>query len=389
MEKNMYLFLEYQLIFSLVGIGYWLIKKQLAATTKRFTLLSLPLISLMFLWFNHSSFLVTNYVTAIVNLDPVTVTPDFKNSSEETSTALWFTLALIIPPISAIIYRFVKLIVNLKKVNFLQRESYFIGTYGTHSYSFFNRIVLELGLGQEEENTILEHEKIHCKLKHSVDVILYELYAIMLWINPLYHLLKTDLKMTHEQEVDAFMFEKHGTSYINLLLNKTFGTSSISYVLTNQFYDASKLKKRILIMKEKSKNRWALLLIIPVLGVSAALVSFKDTDIKEEVAKEIVLGDQFQNASFKGGMPALIEYFQKNIKYPKKAEKDNIQGKVMVGFTVNKDGSIDDVTIKKSENNIFDAEALRVVKSMPNWNPATKDGKAVTSQMVLPIQFKL
>lgn len=142
-------------------------------------------------------------------------------------------------------------------------------------------------------------------------------------------------------------------------------------------------------MKEKSKNRWALLLIIPVLGVSAALVSFKDTDIKEEVAKEIVLGDQFQNASFKGGMPALIEYFQKNIKYPKKAEKDNIQGKVMVGFTVNKDGSIDDVTIKKSENNIFDAEALRVVKSMPNWNPATKDGKAVTSQMVLPIQFKL
>lgn len=389
METNIYLFLEYQLIFALLGLGYLMIKNQLGASTKRFTILLLPIIALIIEWFNHQLSFTSEIIPSIVTLDPVTVSPGYEESSEVVFTSFIFLMALLIPPICAILYRFIKLGISLSRVNFSQDQEYRIGNYGTHSYSFFNRIVLELGLTTEETETVLEHEKIHGKLMHSIDVIIYEFYALILWINPFYHLIKTNLKMTHEQEVDEFMYKKHGIQYINLLLNKTFGTSSISYVLTNQFYDASKLKKRISIMKEKSKNKWALLFIIPVLGLSASLVSFRDTDLKEETPIEVKANNDPETASFKGGMSALITYFQKNVKYPKKAEKENIQGKVMVGFTVTKEGTIKDVNVKKTDNEIFNNEAVRVVKGMPKWNPATKDGKAVASKMVLPISFKL
>ncbi len=85
-------------------------------------------------------------------------------------------------------------------------------------------------------------------------------------------------------------------------------------------------------------------------------------------------------------------FLSKNVKYPAMARENGIDGTVYVGFIVRKDGSISNVSIKRGLNNGgggCDAEALRVVKKMPDWNPGMQDGEPVNVAYTLPIRFKL
>jgi protein TonB len=92
---------------------------------------------------------------------------------------------------------------------------------------------------------------------------------------------------------------------------------------------------------------------------------------------------------FPGGQAALLEYLAKNIKYPVVAEENGIQGKVIVTFVVERDGSITDVKVVKSVDPSLDKEASRVVKSMPKWQPGKQNGSAVRVKYTVPVQFKL
>ncbi|WP_051203563.1 energy transducer TonB [Hugenholtzia roseola] len=94
-------------------------------------------------------------------------------------------------------------------------------------------------------------------------------------------------------------------------------------------------------------------------------------------------------ATFPGGTDKFYEYIGKNLEYPKVARRMDIQGKVFVSFVVDKDGSLSDVKIVKGLHESCDAEALRVVKSSPKWQPAKQRGKAVRYRMTIPIVFKL
>lgn len=88
---------------------------------------------------------------------------------------------------------------------------------------------------------------------------------------------------------------------------------------------------------------------------------------------------------FPGGHIALVEYLSKNIKFPK--EKDDVKVRVVTSFTVEKDGSITDAKIVRSQGEAFDNEALRVINGMPKWIPGTQNGKAVSVKYTLPITF--
>jgi protein TonB len=92
---------------------------------------------------------------------------------------------------------------------------------------------------------------------------------------------------------------------------------------------------------------------------------------------------------FPGGMEALMKYLQKNIKYPSRAQDNNVQGRVMVTFVVNKDGSIVDPEVIKAVDKDLDNEALRVVKAMPKWNPGKQRGKPVRVKYTVPVLFRL
>ena len=92
---------------------------------------------------------------------------------------------------------------------------------------------------------------------------------------------------------------------------------------------------------------------------------------------------------FPGGMQELMKFLQTNIRYPKEAQERGIQGRVVVQFVVNKDGSICDEHVVRSVDPQLDAEALRVVRSMPNWEPGKQRGEKVRVRFTLPVTFRL
>ena len=96
-----------------------------------------------------------------------------------------------------------------------------------------------------------------------------------------------------------------------------------------------------------------------------------------------------QQAEFPGGQGALMKWLSNNIRYPESAQQNDIQGRVIVKFVVEKDGSIGAATILKGVDKDLDREALRVVKRMPKWQPGKNNGVAVRSYFNLPVTFKL
>ena len=92
---------------------------------------------------------------------------------------------------------------------------------------------------------------------------------------------------------------------------------------------------------------------------------------------------------FPGGPEALMQFLSQNVKYPKEAYEKNVQGRVIASFVVEKDGSITEAVIRKSIDPLLDAEALRVIGSMPKWEPGMQNGEAVRVKYTVPITFKL
>jgi protein TonB len=117
---------------------------------------------------------------------------------------------------------------------------------------------------------------------------------------------------------------------------------------------------------------------------------FTPPEIEEE---EIVEAEIFkvveEMPEFPGGAAKMMEFIQKNIKYPMMARESDIQGRVFVNFVVEPDGSITNVTVMRGIGGGCDEEALRVVQSMPNWKPGKQRGSAVRCSFTVPIIFKL
>jgi len=92
---------------------------------------------------------------------------------------------------------------------------------------------------------------------------------------------------------------------------------------------------------------------------------------------------------YPGGQAALFEYLSTNVKYPVDAEKQKIQGRVLVTFVVNTDGSITDIEVVKKAFPSLDAEAVRVISGMPKWIPGEQKGQKVRVKYTVPLSFNL
>lgn len=92
---------------------------------------------------------------------------------------------------------------------------------------------------------------------------------------------------------------------------------------------------------------------------------------------------------FPGGNHELMKFLSSNIKYPTNAEKNKIQGRVIIQFLVSKDGSIKNAKIVRSVDKELDAEALRVINAMPKWKPGMHKGEAVNVKYTVPVVFRL
>ncbi|CAA9222071.1 MAG: putative TonB-dependent receptor [uncultured Adhaeribacter sp.] len=108
-----------------------------------------------------------------------------------------------------------------------------------------------------------------------------------------------------------------------------------------------------------------------------------------EVVEDKIFTFVEQNPEFPGGLESMYKYLGKNIRYPAVASRNGLEGNVILQFVVGKQGEISDITVVKSLGGGTDEEAMRVVKSMPKWNPGKQNGRAVNVRYTLPVRFKL
>lgn len=124
-------------------------------------------------------------------------------------------------------------------------------------------------------------------------------------------------------------------------------------------------------------------------GPVVDIKNIENVVVEEPEREEEVFQVVEKMPEFPGGAAELMKWLNKNMKYPSIAQDNGIQGRVIVQFVVNKDGSIVDPVVMKSVDPYLDKEALRVVKMMPKWSPGEQRGKPVRVKFTLPVTFRL
>jgi len=267
-------------------------------------------------------------------------------------------------------------------------------------FSYFKHIVINEQDYQDNKREILVHEQAHFRLGHSWDVLFIELMTMFQWWNPAAWLIGRELRQVHEYEADEAVVNQgvDVKQYQLLLIKKSVGDQLFS--MANNFNYQS-LKKRIRMMTINKSSRLRQLRALAVVPVTAlALLAFANPTT--ETADELVVvaynepevsQDVYESVEqmpeFPGGQAEMMKYLAQNIQYPANAAKNNVEGRVAVQFVIEKDGRIGEVKIARSVDPELDAEALRVVKSMPNFIPGRQDGKPVAVWYTIPISFKL
>jgi len=227
--------------------------------------------------------------------------------------------------------------------------------------------------------------------------------------------MREELKSVHEYQADASVLASgiDARTYQMLLIKKAVGTRFQS--LANSL-NHSKLKKRITMMyKEKNSGlrrlRGLVLALAPVAAIAVVNIpavagcldgmraaSLETTDEPVKVVAAGTIRKDTQNiseskpdvlAQYPGGEGEMFRYLATNINYPEAAANADHQGRTVVQFTVKADGSLSDFEIIQSSYPELDAEAIRVISTMPAWTPALVDGKPVASIYSLPVQFRL
>ena len=285
-------------------------------------------------------------------------------------------------------------------------------------FSYFRHIVINEQDYRDNPREILTHEHAHISLRHSWDVLFVELVKLFQWWNPAAWLLCRELKQVHEYEADMAVLNQgvDAKQYQLLLIRKSVGDQLFS--MANNFNYQS-LKKRIRMMTMNKSSRWNTLRALAVVPVIAlALLAFANTksvaavvanqqskvtptsrvvkanaeaQVTDESAPQSkkVYRSVDQMPQFPGGEAGLMRYLQSNINYPANAAMNNIGGRVILQFVVEKDGHIGEVKVVRSIDPEIDAEAVRVVKSLPDFIPGRQDGEPVAVWYTIPVSFKV
>ena len=269
-------------------------------------------------------------------------------------------------------------------------------------FSFFGWIFLYLpDLKDESRQEILKHEQTHARQWHSMDVILCELINIVCWFNPFAWLIKTEIRLNLEYLADNKVAEttsdcKLYQYHLLNLVNKNVQTG-----LCNNF-NVSHLKHRIIMMNKKRTHTAGRIKYALFVPLAAALLiasniscisSEKQEEISEKQESRAAEGEVFmvveEMPEFPGGMGECMKWLGQNIKYPADAKEKGVQGRVIVQFVVEKDGTIVNAKVVRGVDPDLDAEALRVVNQSPKWKPGKQKGEAVRVKYTLPIMFRL
>lgn len=271
-------------------------------------------------------------------------------------------------------------------------------------FSFFRWIFVNpVNKTPSQVKQILTHEQTHVEQWHSVDALLAQLFVAAFWFNPVAWLMRLQVRNNLEYLADRSVISG-GTdkkAYQYHLLAVAYRTNVAT--ITNNF-NVLPLKKRIKMMNKQTSNplaRFKYLLFVPL---AIALLAMNSSVIRANVQKKVVKTTKTtkkadasnkvyevveQMPTFPGGDAALMKYLAENIKYPVSAQKAKEQGRVVVQFIVEKDGTVTGVKTVRSVTPALDAEAVRVIKAMPKWTPGKQGGQPVRVNYNVPVSFRL
>ena len=123
---------------------------------------------------------------------------------------------------------------------------------------------------------------------------------------------------------------------------------------------------------------------------AAVEVKYTPVEVEEEEVEEQQIFQVVEEMpEFPGGMGECMKFLGKNIKYPTISQENGVQGRVIIQFVVNRDGSIVDPVVVRGVDPYLDKEALRVISTMPKWKPGKQRGKAVRVKYTVPVMFRL
>lgn len=322
-------------------------------------------------------------------------------------------------------------------------------------YSWLHHIVISLEDYEKNGHEIILHEKGHIHNLHSFDILLLTLVEMLQWWNPLVYMLGMSLRDVHEYEADDYVLHQ-GVSlrdYQNLLIRKAVGASS--YTFANNF-NHSLTKKRITMMCKKKSNPWMrskALYAVPMVAIALSAFATpafvnpieKDmesggtssltegkvtnnfpigqTDQQKKKGTAKMKGDKVLDTcdklpEFEGGQEQLMKLLQANVRYPEAAQSMGVQGRIVVEFFVEKDGSVSDVKVCKKDitpslesatviaygedkpkpteeelrkaTKALEEETIRVARlTSGKWTPGEQDGQKVRVKFSLPLTFRL
>ena len=320
-------------------------------------------------------------------------------------------------------------------------------------FSFFRWVFMYPStLEGRQLHEVMVHECTHVSGLHSLDTLFSELFSIACWFNPFAWLMKQEVRMNLEYLADESVLSDGNArkSYQYHLLGLAYRQPNDSTKIANNF-NLLPLKKRIKMMNKRRTSeigKAKYLLFAPLAGAllmvsniesvareigeqvpevaevqqkaeqalnadvavanpmakaekaKAAELAKAEAELKVEAkasdatapadtTKNVVYDVTETMPQFPGGQGVMMKYLAANIKYPASAVKAKKQGRVIVAFVIQKDGSVTNARIVKSVDPELDAEALRIVKAMPNWTPGTQDGKPVNVRYTIPVVFSL
>lgn len=276
--------------------------------------------------------------------------------------------------------------------------------FNTAGFSALGYIFINTRLSPEEAGDVIRHERNHLTKNHYIDIILIEFMTAFQWFNPFIHLLNRELRAIHEFQADQGCIRSGIpiANYQSLLLSQIFRSGALK--LTNSFSNPSLLRKRMIMMTRERTPGLANFKLLSVLPVAALVLVTLSSDplppppppMPAENSEEILTTEEMlpyvmvdQMPVFPGGNRALLQYVADNLVYPKEAAGKNIQGRVIIRFCVTPAGGISQVSVLKSIDPNLDAEAMRVVRSLPPFKPGRHKGKPVPVWYMAPITFTL
>ena len=131
------------------------------------------------------------------------------------------------------------------------------------------------------------------------------------------------------------------------------------------------------------------LLILALLFTYVMVNAQSNTGTKEKTSNEKIYDVVEIPPSFPGGQAALLAWIASHVNYPQKAMESRIEGRIIVGFVIECDGSVSQAKIIRSVDPLLDDEAIRVVMGMPKWTPGRQNGKNVRVKYNVPVNFRL